>query len=120
METETISEMLKNFSKLVSYDSLPRKSYFIIWARPQTTFLFKLGKKLNNKNLAESSLLFNQATQWADIQLLECIFQNIFSLLTEAALKNLSQHPAGDWQQGQETTVGLSKGKSINCVTLVK
>lgn len=72
---------------------------FIIWARPQTTsffFLFKLRKKLNNKNLAESILLFNQATQQADIQLLDCIFQNIFSLLTEAAIKNLSQHPAGD------------------------
>lgn len=69
---------------------------FIIWARPLTTFYLIKKKKLNNKKLAESILQFNQATQQADIQLLDCIFQNIFSLLTEAAIKNLSQHSAGD------------------------
>lgn len=87
-----VMQMLLNFSKLVNHESLPRKQkknliLFIIWARPQT-FFFKLRKKLD-KNLAESILLFKQATQQADIQLLDCIFQNIFLLLTEAAIKKI-------------------------------
>lgn len=64
--------------------------------KPFYLFILRLRKKLNNKNLAESILLFKQATQQADIQLLDCIFQNIFLLLTEAAIKKLSLHPAGD------------------------
>lgn len=113
--------MLNNFSKLVSYESLPRKPCFIIWARPQTTFIFKLRKKLNNKNLAESSLLFNQATQRADIQLLDCIFKKYFLFTDRSCYKKicLGIQLVID-SRARETAVGLSKGKSINYVTLVK
>lgn len=31
METEMVMEMLNNFNKLVNYESLPRKSYFVYY-----------------------------------------------------------------------------------------